>query len=97
MKYKRVFQKDQRIDDADEVYHLLKLWNDKNLDGVMDRDELISLEDAGVTVIDLDYDKKYASEDRHGNEIRFKSVLKLKSGDLKPVFDIWFLINNKIQ
>jgi len=47
-----------------------------------------------VTVIDLKFDDQYHLVDRYGNEYKYKSVVKLKSGELKPLFDIWFKLTN---
>ncbi|MGE3613673.1 MAG: Calx-beta domain-containing protein, partial [Sulfurimonas sp.] len=42
------------IDRKDELYSRLKVWHDKNGDGISQTDELVSLSDAGVTSINLD-------------------------------------------
>lgn len=88
---------DGYITKDDDIYHKLRVWYDRNLDGVAQRRELYSLKRAGIEVIDLNFDDKYYSQDKYGNEIKYKSVVKLKSGKLKPVFDIWFTVNNLIQ
>ncbi|MGE3612539.1 MAG: hypothetical protein AB7G20_03510, partial [Sulfurimonas sp.] len=41
------------IDRRDELYSRLKVWQDKNADGISQADELVSLSDAGVKSIDL--------------------------------------------
>lgn len=86
--------KDKLITKKDPVFKKLRLWHDKNLNGISDRGELISLEKAGIEVIDLAFDSKYYKRDQYGNEIMFKSVVKFKNGQLRPVFDVWFAIYN---
>jgi hypothetical protein len=81
----------------DQIYSELRLWYDRNLDGIADPGELIGLDRARVEVIDLRFDPNYYSRDKHGNEIKYKSVVKLSNGQYKPVFDVWFVIDNRIQ
>jgi hypothetical protein len=88
---------DGYINKKDEVYFKLKVWYDRNLDGVAQANELFSLQRAGIETIDLNFDANYYSRDQYGNEIKYKSVVKLTNGKLKPIFDIWFTVNNLIQ
>jgi hypothetical protein len=81
----------------DPIYSQLRLWFDRNRDGVATPNELISLERAGIEIIDLNYDPNFYSQDDYGNEIIYKSVVKFKDGTYKPVFDIWFAVNELIQ
>ena len=43
------------IDSNDEVYDSLMLWNDANQDGISSADELHSLDDFGISAINLNY------------------------------------------
>lgn len=88
---------DGYITSDDAIFSELRLWYDRNLDGIADPGELISLERARVEVIDLRYDPSYYSRDRFGNEIKYKSVVKLSNDQYKPVFDVWFVIDNRVQ
>lgn len=93
-----VLEKDGMINKNDQVFEKLKLWYDKNLDGVADSSELFSLSQMDIEVIDLNFDKNYFSKDQHGNEIKYKSVVRMNSDKkLRPIFDIWFLIDETIQ
>ncbi len=85
---------DGYITAGDEVFAKLKLWKDSNLNGRSEPGELISLYEAGVQAIDLRFDPNYHSVDRHGNEIKYKSVIQFEDQQLRPVFDIWFVLKN---
>ncbi len=80
---------DGRIDDKDKVYYELKLWNDKNRDGVAQPEELFSLSEKDVMSIDLRFDSRYQEIDRHGNMIKYKSVVSLKNNQYGLVYDLW--------
>jgi hypothetical protein len=82
--------KDGLITDEDDVYSDLRLWNDRNRDGVADPNELYKLEEKNVTVIDLHYDNRYKETDQYGNQTLMKSVVKTKDGKLHLLFDLWF-------
>ena len=94
---KKKISPDGLINQEDDVYNHLRLWEDKNLNGKIEAGELHRLDDSGVIAIDLNYDKKYFERDQHGNEIKYKSVVKMKDGPLRPMFDIWFVIDEGIQ
>lgn len=82
--------KDGMISEDDAIYSELRLWNDKNRDGIADPNELSTLQEKGVTVIDLHYDKRYQETDQYGNQTLMKSVIKTEDGKLHLLFDLWF-------
>ena len=81
---------DGKIDKGDDVYEKLLLWKDMNRDGMTDAGELMTLKEAGLKSIDLNYDPNFKEEDQYGNIIQYKSVAQMDSGQLNLVFDIWF-------
>lgn len=87
---RRVNKPDSYIDRRDPVFAHLKLWSDVNRDGVAQIAELYRLDEVGIEVIDLNYDAKYMEEDKYGNQIKYKSVVKYLDGRLRLIFDIWF-------
>jgi hypothetical protein len=89
--------KDKMITPNDAVYSELKLWRDDNLDGIAQAGELFSLEEKGVTAIDLRYDKRFKEEDQYGNRTMMKSVVQTKDGKLHLIFDLWFRYLNITQ
>ena len=50
--------KDGAIDSNDEVFNKLKVWQDKNSDGISQSDELYSLDDLGIQSISLENNDK---------------------------------------
>lgn len=82
--------RDGKIDANDSVFSDLRLWLDKNNDGVAQSEELVPLTTAGVVSIDLNYDKNFSETDVYGNEIKFKSVVRMKDGRLNLIYDIFF-------
>ncbi len=54
---------DSKIDHNDPVFAKLKLWQNKKHDGIAHADELFSLEQLGISSIDLDYDHNFAEHD----------------------------------
>lgn len=81
---------DGYIDRDDAVFHRLRLWADRNINGAADPGELMALDEAGIEYFDLDYDETYYERDSHGNEVRYKSAVKMKNGSVVPMFDLWF-------
>lgn len=81
--------KDGKITDKDAAYKKLVLWNDANFNSKSEASELKTLSQAGIKSIDLKYDTGL-EEDRYGNQTRERSVVELKDGTLRMVFDIWF-------
>lgn len=85
------------IEKSDEVFGKLRLWYDKDLDAEVDAGELITLNDAGVKSIDLGYNTKFHVRDQNGNHIKFKSAVEMTDGKLRPVFDIWFKLDESLN
>lgn len=86
----RIDAADGMITAADPIFRELRLWNDSNRDGIAQKYELLSLEEKGIVAIDLKFDDSYSEVDKYGNQILMKSVVQMASGDLQPIFDIWF-------
>jgi hypothetical protein len=86
----RLAPADGRIDAHDAVYSKLRLWTDRNFDGVASRRELTSLKVAGVVYIDLDFSDDFYERDEHGNETKMKSVVGNADGSMDLIFDLWF-------
>ncbi|MGE3757820.1 MAG: hypothetical protein AB7H97_08690, partial [Pseudobdellovibrionaceae bacterium] len=71
----------------------LVVWIDSNSNAISDRKEMRRLADMGVTSIDTMYDAEFYERDQYGNESRFKSVVKMKDGSNRLIFDLWFALN----
>jgi len=60
---------DHVIDESDALYQRLRLWQDRNGDGVNQLDETLTLEEAGVLSLGLDF-LETDEEDGKGNAVR---------------------------
>lgn len=78
------------IDQEDEIFDKLRLWSDANLNGIAEPGELFTLEFLNIKAIELKYDAKFFEKDMYGNEIRYKSLIQMKDGSKKLMFDLWF-------
>lgn len=63
---------DGRISSSDAVLASLLLWQDRNHNGISEASELVSLQSAGITTIDLDY-KLSKKTDQYGNQFRYRT------------------------
>ncbi|HWM91862.1 MAG TPA: hypothetical protein VN493_13940 [Thermoanaerobaculia bacterium] len=86
---------DGRIDAADGAYEHLRLWTDRNHDGISQPTELVTLPSARILRIGLDY-RRSNRTDRHGNEFRFLGTgwKEVHKGLMRPIltWDVFFLV-----
>lgn len=82
--------RDGYITKDDAIFTRLRMWQDRSLDGVSSSEELFTLNELGVSVIDLRFDKGFREIDAFGNETRMKSVIRTTDGKLHLLFDLWF-------
>jgi hypothetical protein len=83
-----------RIDARDPIYAELRVWLDRNHNGVSEPDELIPLNTAGITAIFTDY-RESRRVDRNGNRYRYVGEALLRNGrreSLRRVFDVIFAL-----
>lgn len=73
-----------RIDPGDAVWSSLRLWVDRNHNGISEPSELIPLSEAGIFAIGLDY---ALSErvDEFGNQFRYVASVQDKYGNKNPL------------
>lgn len=73
---------DRKIDSRDSVFTLLRLWQDKDHDGISEAGELYPLPALNVAVFELDY-KESKKTDSNGNQFKFRTkVLNVKGQQL---------------
>ena len=77
------------IDSRDSIYAELKIWQDKNLNGMVDEGELSSLREAGIAAIGLDY-SNINERDAQGNMHTQQGYYIKTDGSTAMVEDVWF-------
>ena len=69
------FNADGVINSVDPVFSELRLWQDRNHNGVSEAGELHRLADLGLTTLDLKY-KQSKKVDGYGNEFRYRAKVE---------------------
>jgi hypothetical protein len=78
-----------KIDPGDAIYSSLRLWVDKNHNGISEPDELIPLAAAGVFAIDLNY-VELSRFDRLGNLFHYRANVEDNAGQADPrCYDVY--------
>jgi len=79
---------DGRISEDDLIFGSLRLWIDRDHDGVSSATELIPLAEAGIAAIELNYFRS-TRQDRHGNNFRYAARVWLVSGAQRLATDVF--------
>lgn len=66
---------DGEISQQDEIFSSLQLWQDTNHNGISEASELHTINELGLTTIELDY-KESRREDAHGNKFKYRAKVK---------------------
>jgi hypothetical protein len=91
-----------RIDPGDAVWSFLRLWVDRNHNGISEPSELISLSAAGIFAISLDYHLS-GKTDPFGNQFRYVSSVQNRYGHQDQLcYDVLLMtevpgLNNEAQ
>lgn len=71
---------DEQIDQEDTVFAHLKLWQDRNHNGISETEELRNLADSEVRIIELRY-RESKRQDEHGNWFRYRVKVRDVRGE----------------
>ena len=82
---------DNVIDEKDEIFSKLKIWKDKNSNGITDEGELSSLTHNNIKSIDLNY--KEIAMDENSNMVKQSSKVTLNDDSTINANDVWFKVN----
>jgi hypothetical protein len=76
------------VDAKDSAFSNLRVWVDGNADGVSQADELKSLQDLGITKLNLD--AKQNVSQNNGNWVGITSTYETADGASHAAADVWF-------
>ncbi len=74
---------------SDTAWNQVKVWKDANQNGEVDSGELLTLEQAGVSGINLNYENE-TTTDENGNQHKQTGTFIKTDGTTGSVHDVWF-------
>ncbi len=80
--------KDELITREDNIWRKLRLWVDKNFNGISERKEIYKLEELGIEFINLNY-VDLDEVDEFGNATRMRTTFG-RNGRIGVIIDVWF-------
>lgn len=76
------------FDGDDEAFGEVMVWQDKNQNGIVDDGELMTLNEAGITSITLDYENQSIT-DINGNAHNQTGTFVKTDGTNGTITDVW--------
>jgi hypothetical protein len=84
---------DGNIDASDQVYSLLRLWQDGNHNGISESSELLTLSQVGLLRLELQY-QAVNFTDGAGNVVRYRGRTHFQSApQIRTAWDISLVLN----
>ena len=74
---------------SDTAWNSVKVWKDVDQDGITDEGELITLENAGVTGVNLNYTSQNTT-DVNNNEHKQTGTFTTTDNTTSTITDVWF-------
>lgn len=70
---------DGQIDNRDAIFSRLKLWQDRNHNGISEQNELQNLSQSEIRIIELNY-RESRRTDEHGNRFKYRAKVRDAQG-----------------
>ncbi|MCA1582747.1 MAG: hypothetical protein LC796_15420 [Acidobacteria bacterium] len=87
-----------RIDEGDAIWSRLRIWVDRNHDGLTTPEELYTMSAAGITGIDRDYDGDHQKWDKHGNLLQYRgTAYRQRRNGREEAFAIYDVVFKKLN
>ncbi|QIQ20217.1 calcium-binding protein [Zophobihabitans entericus] len=84
------------IDSKDSIFSELKVWQDRNGNGITDEGELMTLSEAGIESINVDYaNSQYV--DSNGNAHKQVGSVTFTDGTTADAVDVWFDVDEGLR
>ena len=77
------------FNNQDTAWNEVKVWKDSNQNGIVDEGELLTMEQANISGINLDY-QTGSNEDLSGNAHKQTSTITKTDGTTSTITDVWF-------
>lgn len=77
------------FNNQDTAWNEVKVWKDSNSNGIVDEGELLTMEQAGITGFDLNYQSQ-SRDDANGNAHLQTSTITKADGTTADITDVWF-------
>lgn len=82
--------RDGKIDRRDDVFSELRLWVDRNHNGVSERRELLRLPAAGIRAIGTQF-VETQKRDQFGNWYRYQGQMTMHDNTIRRIFDVYLV------